>query len=214
MTVLLKGAIVDPATERAASVGDQGDLLFSSTGTPRFSLPTRTRPHSEFFVNEAGSANMLVDGSVTPVKFTVEALSKRDRYIKTISFLISDAGASLSDFGNIAALTEGVLFEWETEGETVELAVIKTNFNAVQLAGGQPAFGSTTAAFRASNVVGTSDAYLPVLDFATMFGLPWGLKLGAGSDERLVITIRDDIQAIDAMNVLSRGFDLLPVERS
>lgn len=209
---MIKGSLVDPASGQAASIKEPGDLLVSDLGLPRSGQKLSAIPLSSFFVDSAGSQDMVVNGSVTPVEFTIDAMPFRDCYIKTIGFNILDMGATLGSFGNIAALTNGVLFEWETLGETVELGVFKTNYDMVRLAGGQPAFGDSTTAFRAANVVGNIDAFMPMLDFATIFGLPWGVLLAGDTKQKLRITIRDDISAIDGFDIQARGFELLPVE--
>jgi hypothetical protein len=164
-----------------------------------------------FFEDEAGSSNMAVVGTVAaPLEFDITADSVRDRYIKTVQFTIVDQNATLTQFGNIGALADPVLFEWDREGETVLLASMISNYDHVRLAGGQPAFGDGTAAFRASNVLGTSEAYLPMVDFQLIFGLPWGVRLKAGSDETLRIIIQADTSGVDGYDCLARGFEIEP----
>ncbi|MCK5651053.1 MAG: hypothetical protein KAJ42_06745, partial [Gemmatimonadetes bacterium] len=67
-------------------------------------------------------------------------------------------------------------------------------------------------AFQASNVISTSEAYLPMLDFQLIFGLPWGIRLAAGSDEVLRFTVRDDTTGVDGYDALARGFEIEPEE--
>ncbi len=201
----------DFLTKRSAGIDIFGALRTRDTGLPPFGNTVQAIPFSEFFTDEAGSSNMAIVGTLAdPVFFEIRPDTDRDRYIKTVAFSIADQNATLSQFGNIGALTDGVLFEWDRQGETVLLADMISNYDHVRLSGGDPAFGDGTAAFRASNVVGISEAYIPVLDFQRMFGLPWGIRLAAGSDEVLRITVRDDTSGVDAYDCVARGFEIEP----
>ena len=202
----------DFLTKRSAGIDIFGALRTRDTGLPPFGNTVQAIPFNGFFSDVDGVTDMRVDGSVNPVFFEIRPDTDRDRYIKTVQFTIVDQNATLTQFGNIGNLTNGTLFEWDRLGETVELAVMISNYDHVRLAGGQPAFGDGTAAFRASNVLGTSEAYIPMLDFQLVFGLPWGIRLAAGSDEVLRITIRDDTQGVDGYDALARGFEIEPEE--
>ena len=202
----------DFLTKRSAGIDIFGALRTRDTGLPPFGNTVQAIPFNGFFSDVDGVTDMRVDGSVNPVFFEIRPDTDRDRYIKTVQFTIVDQNATLTQFGNIGNLTNGTLFEWDRLGETVELAVMISNYDHVRLAGGQPAFGDGTAAFRASNVLGTSEAYIPMLDFQLVFGLPWGIRLAAGSDEVLRITVRDDTTAVDGYDALARGFEIEPEE--
>jgi hypothetical protein len=200
----------DFLTKRSAGIDIFGALRTRDTGLPPFGNTVQAIPFNEFFSDLDGVTDMRVDGSVTPEFFEIRPDTNRDRYIKTVQFTIVDQNATLTQFGNIGNLTNGTLFEWDRLGETVELATMISNYDHVRLAGGQPAFGDGTAAFRASNVLGTSEAYIPLLDFQLIFGLPWGIRLAAGSDEVLRITVRDDTTGVDGYDALARGFEIEP----
>ncbi len=201
----------DFLTKRSAGIDIFGALRTRDTGLPPFGNTVQAIPFSEFFSDLNGVTDMRVVATVAaPEFFEIRPDTDRDRYIKTVAFSIADQNASLSQFGNIGALTDGVLFEWDRLGETVLLADMVSNYDHVRLGGGDPAFGDGTAAFRASNVVGISEAYIPVLDFQRMFGLPWGIRLAAGSDEVLRITVRDDTSGVDGYDCIARGFEIEP----
>ncbi len=205
-------AIRDPLTKRGAGVDIFGALRTRDTGLPPFGNTVQAIPFSNFFSDDAGVTAMAVDGSVDDVFFEIRPDSERDRYIKTVQFTIVDQNATLTQFGNIGNLAVGILFEWDRLGETVLLANMISNYDHVRLAGGDPAFGDGTSAFLAQNVLGNSEAYLPVVDFQRMFGLPWGIRLAAGSDEVLRITVRDDLAAVDGYDAIARGFEIEPEE--
>ncbi len=205
-------AIRDPLTKRGAGVDIFGAVRTRDTGLPPFGNTVQAIPFNEFFSDVDGVTDMRVDGSVTEVLFEIRPDTDRDRYIKTVQFTIVDQNATLTQFGNIGNLPNGTLFEWDRLGETVLLSTMISNYDHVRLAGGQPSFGDGTAAFRASNVLGTSEAYLPMVDFQLIFGLPWGIRLAAGSDEVLRITVRDDVTGVDGYDCLARGFEIEPEE--
>ena len=210
---MIDGNIRDPETGRGAGVDIFGALRTRDTGLPPFGNTVQAIPFSQFFSDVNGVTDMRVVGTLAdPVFFEIRPDSTRDRYVKTVHFTIVDQNATLSQFGNVGALTDPILFEWDRLGETVELASMISNYDHVRLAGGDPAFGDGTAAFRASNVLGLNEAYLPVVDFQRMFGLPWGIRLAAGSDEVLRVTVQDDTSGVDGYDALARGFEIEPEE--
>ena len=153
-----------------------------------------------------GSTDMLVDGSSTNVEFWIPASEDFDIYIQSLSFIIADAGATLKDFGSINALTNGCKLSWrQTSGEIILHDNLVSNWEFVRMANGNPAFGSGTSAFRASNVVSTSEAFIPILDFGDVYGFPWGLKLRRGTTDRIVLTVRDNITAPDQFDCIATG---------
>jgi hypothetical protein len=170
-------------------------------------------PIRQYFVDATNccSNDMQVVGTLAnPVVFSISADPIKDVYIKTASIIIADASAILNKFGNINALTNGVVFQWVTAdlGITTIHEALKSNFDFVRLAGGNPSFGATTTVFRASNVEGSSEGYIPVLDFAAIFGLPWGLRLRAGTTDKLCWSVRDDTTGVDAFNVVGYGIKI------
>ncbi len=203
--------IRDPLSKRGANVDIFGAVRTRDTGLPPFGNTVTAIPFSMFFADEAGVSDMRVVGTpAAPFEFDIIADSDRDRYIKSVQFTIVDQNASLTQFGNIGALADPTLFEWDRAGETVQLASMISNYDHVRLAGGDPAFGDGTAAFRASNVLATSEAYIPLVDFQRIFGLPWGIRLAAGSDETLRIIIQADTSGVDGYDALARGFEIEP----
>lgn len=160
--------------------------------------------------NDGTTIDMRVNGSVTNQIFSINANSdgnKRDKFIAAINIVISDAGASLSKFGNLSALTNGCELRWVTDdlGTVVIADSLKTNFEFIRLAGGKPAFGDAATAFQAANVVGTSEAYFVQLDFDEIFCIPWGFRLRHGSNDRIELIIKDDVTGIDQFDAIAYG---------
>ena len=159
----------------------------------------------------AGATDMKVNGSTTAVDFNIVAATDGDRFIHSIAFTIADAGAAFNEFGNITALTTGCDLEYNDAkvGTVVIGTALKTNFDFVQMCNFEPSFGTGTAAFRATNVAGTSEAYVPVLDTEDVFGLRYGIRIPQNSSIKLILRINDDVTAVDRFDVRCYGFDVV-----
>ena len=191
-----------------AKVSNEGFLFTQEAPFPPSGEETKITVYREFLtLNNDGTTNdMRVDGSTTSQYFWVNAEPNFDIYITTLSFLISDAGAELDEFGNLAALTNGCrLFYEDNNGEINIGTDLVSNFEFVRLCQGNPAFGNAADAFRGRNIVGGSEGYIPVFDFRN-FGFRWGLKLKAGTNNRLVMEINDNVSSIDGFNATAYGF--------
>ena len=150
---------------------------------------------------------MRVNGSTNSVDFWVESDQLQDIWIKSLSIIISDNGASLDSFGALSALTNGVKIAHITtdEGEAIIADDLKTNLDVVRLCLGTPPIGSGTDAFRADTSGSGADSYIPTLDFEKTFGIQWGLRFRAGRTDKLVFTIRDNVSGVDRFDVIAYG---------
>lgn len=166
--------------------------------------------YRQYFRNASGSSDMRVDGSVDNQDFYISADDTYDIYITSISFLISDANASLSQFGAITALTNGcrLLYQNRELGNSTINDSLKSNFDFIRMCLGYPAFGDAATAFKASNVISTSEAYMPILNFS-FYGLQNGIRLEARSTQRIIMTIRDNVSAIDQFDMIANGFKVV-----
>lgn len=167
-------------------------------------------PFIQNFSTSAGATSMLVNGSTTNVEFSVNADPLKDLYIKTVSVAIVDASASLSKFGNLTALTNGVQLKWETRdlGEVYISSSIKTNFEFMRLALGNPNIGDNTTVFQATNVVSTSEAYMPIIDFTILFGLQYGIRLRKNTTDKISFIIRDNVSTLDQFDAIAYGIKI------
>lgn len=208
---MLRTKIIGSGPERTeAQVEKSGAVSVVERPFPPFGVMQNVRPFRQFLTTDGtpgGSSDMLVDGSVTPVDFFVQAPSDMDLYIIRLSFIVVDQNMTLNRFGTIPALTNGIrLFYTDEVGEVDIAESLQTNFDIIRLASGDPSFGNTTNAFIANNVSGNSEGVIPVLDMKDTFGFRWGLELRGGSLQKLTLEIRDDITGIDAMDVIAYGF--------
>ena len=193
-----------------AGVTDERTLCVQDTALPSPEPEGRAVIYRQYLTTTglaSGSNDMQVDGSSTPVEFWVSADPTYDLYISTLSFVIVDASATLSKFGNITALTNGCDLEFfSNEGVVTIATALKSNFDFVRLCGGIPAFGDGAGAFRASNMLSTSEGYLPMLDVEDTFGIPFGLRLRAGSTDKITLRVNDLTTGVDQFDCIAYGF--------
>lgn len=158
---------------------------------------------------ETGSNDMRVNGSVNSIDFFITPPNvNRDFYISSLFFTIADAGATLRQFGNIGALANGCTLKYNNnEGERTIRSGLVSNFEFGRMCGFRPAFGSAADAFRATNVVGNSEAYLFEYDFKRQNGFQYGLRLSGGTNQKLTLTINDNVTGVDAFECYVSGFE-------
>jgi hypothetical protein len=194
----------------AAKVNGEGELSVVVHPHPPKDEVEAPFPYRDYFTTTAGSNDMRVDGSTTPVHFDIRAVTDYDLYIGSMSVIIADASATLQKFGNLTALTNGMKLEWITQdfGERVLHEGVKTNLEFMRLGGGQPAIGTGSDAFKADLSGGGADAYLPFVDFSAIYGLPWGIRLRKGTTDCLRWTVQDDLSTgIDQFDVIAYGIE-------
>lgn len=201
----------DNLTHIPMKVNGDGEIFATINNHPPIDDRIESYPFSAFFVNTSNSNDMRVDGSTTPVEFAVKAVSDKDIFLKTISVRISDAGASLNEFGNLPALTNGVDFWYETpEIGAVEIETgIQTNLDFIRIGLATKAVGGGTNAFLSDISGGGADTYLPIIDLTQTFGFPWGLHLKKDTTAKLSFLVNDDLSAgIDTFNIKCFGTQL------
>ena len=196
--------------QNGLKINGEGEIAVTIHQHPPLDEVAEAFPFAQWFTADgasSGSNDLRVDGSVNPQKFYISARSDVDLFIKTISVRISDAGATLDEFGNLPALTNGVSFEYISGsiGDLVIQDQIQTNLDFIRLGVSTPAIGGGTDAFKADLTGGGADTYLPVIDLSVTFGFVWGLHLKKGSLDRIQFTVNDDLSTgIDTLNI--RGF--------
>lgn len=213
----IKSSIEDAATSELAKV-TQGSLqVINHQSPPHDQGPTDMIPFRQLLTDDGtptGSSDMAVDGSVTPVEFSVTAnlTEGRDRYIRSLSILISDGSMDLSIFGGIGVLANGLDVEFfdPAHGAVIINSGITRNVDLVRSALGNPSFGDDANAFKAGLVSAPptkDDAYLPVIDIVALYGLPRGIRFQAGSEGKILIRVNDDLTGLTEFNAIATGFE-------
>lgn len=205
----IRTTIIDgKGTGNVAGVTKEGYLLTQTAPYPPSGEDTIMTVYREFMTLNAEGvvSSMLVNGATTKQTFSIIAEPDSDIYITSLSFLIADASATLAQFGALTALTNGCRLYYENQEGQINIGTqLRSNFDIVRLCLGSPAFGNAGDAFRGTNVIGTSEAFIPVLDFRT-FGFKWGLRLLNGTNHTLSFEINDNLTGLDAMNIIAYGF--------
>jgi len=185
----------------------------TDTGIPPQVSNTALKPFSIFMKDVAGNDDMRVDGSVTSVDYYLPSSSEGDRYIHTLAITIADAGATMNKFGNEPALANGctLIIQDDKLGNVTIGDSLISNFSFVQLANFNPSFGTGTGSFKASNVEGASEAYVPVLDIEDVFGMRYGLKILKDATKKLILRVNDDTSGIDRFDICCFGYDVIKV---
>ena len=205
---MIKIALLDTKQGNLVKVGDEGELNVVVHPHPPKEDDTDISPYVSDFLNSSDSNDFRVDGSTTNIDFFVNADPVSDLHIKTISVIIADAGASLNEYGNLTALTNGTQLIWQTQdiGEVYISSAIQTNLDFMRATACNPSFGTGQDAFKADLSGGGADAYLPVYDLSYIFGLQYGVKLRAGTKDKLIFRIRDNLSTgIDEHNAVAYG---------
>jgi hypothetical protein len=169
-------------------------------------------PFREFFVDSNGSSDMAINGSVTNVAFSISASQDYDIYIKYVSVEIGDGGSpNLNLFGALPALTNGVEFCHfnNTDGFYTLHEGVKTNKAFIRMGTDTAAIGTGVDSFLADTSGGGSEkSYFPNIDFAESYGMPWGIRLRKGSEDKLIFKVKDNLSNLTTFNAVGSGIRL------
>lgn len=193
-------------------INGEGEASFVMHPHPPKNEEEFTLPFRQHFTDDGtsgGSVDMNVNGLTTNQDFYVSADQEFDIYIKSISLVIGDNGTpNLQKFGGLSALANGVewIFHTNGEGEYQLHDGIKTNLEFVRLGVDTAGIGTGTDAFLADVSGGGSEkSYLPTIDINETFGMPWGVRLAKGTNDKLVFRVRDDLSAVTTFNAIAYG---------
>ena len=109
---MIKAVLVDPRRGNTARINGEGELNVVVHPHPPKEEDVTARPFVSRFFN-SGSDDLRVDGSSESIDFTVTSDPELDIYVKTISVIIADSGATLSKYGNLSELVNGTQIIWK-----------------------------------------------------------------------------------------------------
>ena len=204
---MLKTSIHSQKEGNALKINDDGSINTFIIPSPPINTDSNALPFAEYMkLDGIGTNSLVINGSINNQDFYIES-KEYDVYINTVVFEIADAGATLSQFGGIAALANGLDFYYfnQKNGKYIIESGLKSNYDFVKLANFEPSFGTSTSAFQLTNAISASEAYIGVIDLEDVFGLPWGLRLRANSTDRVGFTVKDNITGIDVMTIKVYG---------
>jgi len=169
------------ALETVPSTGRLQTTLYSPDGDP-VSFPSVSSSIKNDFVKSGGNDDLLVDGGVTPVVFEYLADATYDISLQEIKFTLVANSITFGSgyFGSlVGGLTNGLYVEVISNGVTIEVYNVLTNEGFVNYAspGGFEWIVSSKDLLASNYVIGG------------------GLRLHAESGDKVVVTVRDDIDA-------------------
>ena len=179
-------------SSRAARVTEARALLVSTLPTSSRGIPpgdlANLRQLREFFTDSAGATNQRVDGSVTPVEYTVDAGLGVTKWITGFRLIIEANGFEIAttDFRQYGAtgapgLTNGIDAEAFQGGVTTAISA-----SPIQTAGDYLNYADEF-----TNFVNAITSQADYLQFVFRFDQP--VVLTVGSADKLIIRINDDL---------------------
>ena len=201
MTVATR--ISGPDNVNVAVTKDQ-ELSTITSPYPPFSTQ-KIQPFRQYLTNSSDSNEMAVNGSITNVDFYVEADRDNDRYITSLNWIVGyGTSGSPYQWADGTALTNGSrLFYQNYMGEVDIHEGIKTNQDLFRLS-----FDRVVTAWQVRGVNAANDYGYFITTDLTRLGFVFGIKLDAGTTQRLTCRIRDNAgTSADTFNCIAYGFD-------
>jgi len=193
-------------------VNGEGEISVVIHQHPPIDEELTALPFRQYFTDnggETGSNIMAVDGSTNFVDFYIGAHQEEDIYIKYITCEIGDGGTpALNKFGALPELTNGVAWLWvnQKDPDYTLHEGIKTNKEFIRIASDTGAIGDGVLAYLADvSGGGTEKSYLPNIDMTEIYGLPWGLRLRKGTNDRIIFRVQDDLTGLSTFNAIATG---------
>lgn len=168
----------------------------------------RVQPFRQYFTDDGTATGTTDIGSTVSGEFYIPANSNNDRYITTINFIVG-FGATAQPYqwcdGVAFAAGNGIRLWYENRrGEHDIHDDIRSNQDMLGLG-----FNSVTSAWLLRGLISNNDyGYYVTVDLTKM-GLSFGIKLDAGTDQRLRISTTSDVKilAADLFTAVGFGFE-------
>ena len=165
--------------------------------TERVFTSPQSIPPGEFwqsFLENGGSADMNVNGAVTPVSFRWTVPAMKMFFMQRFIFQIVDTGLDWNLFGGIAALTNGVVFSIYDSDDTIlaQFPPLTANYEVAQIFGGGEAY------IRQGNALG---------NLISVFNIPEkvGYALSLTEGQYVEGVVQDDLTGLTHMDALLTG---------
>ena len=209
----IKNRIEDgKGTGNEVQVTSEKALLITEFPSPPL-LPQKSKVFRQFLTDDGlstGNYGLNVNGSVVTQNFYIQADEDDDRYLTQLNAIVGYGGASiLADWCDSgAALTTGFeLYYEDTEGNHIHIHdAIQTNGDLIRMG-----TVGITGTWEIRNFLAANDyGYIVTIPLSS-FMPPYGIKLDRGTNQRVVIDVRDDNRTAttgcDVMNMIAYGFN-------
>lgn len=205
----VKSHIVNGSGKRvAATVNDDRALYVTHIplrlGTVSAELLTAQKVLFTRMTNDAGSADMNVNGSVTNQSFYIPSQPDRTYVVNSFRFVLNDENMTISSnesrrFGSASGsdLPNGITFSVNQGGITTNLFI-----NPVQTIG--------DFLFYVDEYDNLPDSVAAGVDLLTFdFHMPVPIILPIGSQDNVVLTVRDNLSTLNFFQVYVKGYQEL-----
>ena len=193
--------------------GQSGTVKDNATIVSQYGCPPMIEQKNKIFEKyltddgtTSGSNDMGIDGSATAKEFYIKADSENDIYVTKISFIVGYGGSTQPYLwvDSAGALTNGFRFCYERRTGKVDIhPAIKNNADLMRLG----VKDMLPTAWELRGIGGNNDyGYLVTVDFLS-FMPPYGVKLDAGTNQRIIFEVRDNNGDADTMNAVAYGFE-------
>lgn len=202
---------------KTASVIDRG-IAISPTPIPRPADKNFIQRPFVIALSTDGSGigvetdlSLIVGSLADPVDAFVQARPDGDIYFTTVNIFVEGSGnISLEDFGDISGgLVNGLGSFIENEGVKTPITEIplRTNISLIRFGTLTPGLGGDDTAFRGKQAQGAGDTfYNPVWDLKRLSAGGEGVVLAAGTNQRMGVTIQDDMTSLISFDILFEGY--------
>ena len=194
-------------TQRGVKVTEQNALLVSvlpqsSKGIPPSDI-ANLRQLREYFVEPGGSESQAVDGSTTPVEFSVSASVNVTKWINGMRLIVESTQLDLASTefrrygsaGGASGLTNGMEIEAVQGGVTTALTTEPVVNMGRWLNWAETQF---------QNFVGVAPGGADYAQFNFLFSQP--VVLTEGTTDRLLFRVNDDLTGLTAQYAIARGY--------
>lgn len=175
-------------TELSRSPNDPRRGILAIAGTVNVQNQSVSR-FNPMYLENGGSDDMRVDGSVTPVDFTVPSHSTQDFIVTEVKMLAQDGNINLSRFMD-STITNGVQFTITSEGGTVSFPDLVTTRDLLHIFTSNSEYTSIIANKAALFVFKPTNPFV----------------LRAGSSDEVKMTVRDNLSGLVALGCSVEGF--------
>ena len=158
-----------------------------------------TDPRKGSFINQplenGGSSEINVDGSVTPVSFIAEPNTNKNLIVYRLLLVMEDASMSWTKFGGLTALTNGVDIKVTEDGTERDIVTdpIKTNRDFVWNAYDVEIDNATTSVLRMRWTFQRAGTVLTLKD---------------AQSDNIKIVVNDDLTGISYFKATAQGYEV------
>ena len=150
------------------------------------------------FITNAGSENLNVNGSLTPVTFGLDLSAYESITVAKLNLYLEIGGniTSYNDFMSISALTNGLTFEVQSQGESYVSGSIKNNRDILR-------FCNHDFKYRKRNTdssFGNTNTFTGTREIA-----PASIVVSNRTNDFIRMTVRDNLSAFTAISIEVEG---------